>query len=106
MLTDIRMPPTGTDEGIQVARALRAAHPEIGVVVLSQFAEPSYVLDAARRRARAGRAYLLKERVQRPRELDRGDRGGGRGRIGDRSQGGRGARPGAQRSARTRRWPS
>ena len=50
VVTDIRMPPTGTDEGIRVAAELRQTHPEIGVVVLSQYAEPEYVLDAARGR--------------------------------------------------------
>src|ERR1700745_3206727 len=59
VLTDIRMPPTGTDEGIQVARELRAPHPEIGVVVLSQFADPEYVL-ALLESGSGGRAYLLK----------------------------------------------
>jgi DNA-binding NarL/FixJ family response regulator len=68
VLTDIRMPPTGTDEGIQVARALRTTHPEIGVVVLSQFADPEYVL-ALLESGSGGRAYLLKERVNDPREL-------------------------------------
>ena len=62
VLTDIRMPPTGTDEGIQAAVALRESHPEVGVVVLSQYAEPAYalaLLDAGSER----RAYLLKERL-------------------------------------------
>ena len=68
VVTDIRMPPTGTDEGIQVARELRTSHPEIGVVVLSQFADPGYVL-ALLESGSAGRAYLLKERVNDPREL-------------------------------------
>jgi len=68
VLTDIRMPPTGTDEGIQVARALRSSHPHIGVVVLSQFADPSYVL-AMLESGSDGRAYLLKERLQEPRQL-------------------------------------
>jgi DNA-binding NarL/FixJ family response regulator len=68
VLTDIRMPPTGTDEGIQVARELRTTHPEIGVVVLSQFADPEYVL-ALLESGSGGRAYLLKERVNDPREL-------------------------------------
>jgi DNA-binding NarL/FixJ family response regulator len=62
VLADIRMPPTGTDEGIQVARTLRTSHPETGVVVLSQFADPSYVL-ALLESGTEGRAYLLKERV-------------------------------------------
>jgi|SRR5947209_7821386 len=62
VLTDIRMPPTGVDEGIQVARDLAVEYPEIGVVLLSQFVEPSYVL-AFFESGTAGRAYLLKERL-------------------------------------------
>jgi len=62
VVTDIRMPPTGTDEGIQAANHLRAEHPDIGVVVLSQYANPSYAL-ALLAEGSAGRAYLLKERV-------------------------------------------
>lgn len=62
VLTDIRMPPTHSDEGIQLAARLRDVHPEIGVVVLSQYAEPSYVL-ALLDSGSDGRAYLLKERV-------------------------------------------
>ena len=45
VLTDIRMPPTGTSEGIDAAKQIREAHPEIGVVVLSQFAEEDYAYD-------------------------------------------------------------
>src|SRR3954464_476725 len=44
VVSDIRMPPTGMDEGIKMAERLRSAHPEIGVVILSQYLEPSYVL--------------------------------------------------------------
>jgi DNA-binding NarL/FixJ family response regulator len=62
VITDIRMPPTGTDEGLRAANRLRVEHPEIGVVVLSQFAEPDYAL-ALLEAGAAGRAYLLKERV-------------------------------------------
>jgi len=62
VVTDIRMPPTGTDEGIRVARALRETDPDIGVVVLSQFVEPNYAL-ALLESGSNGRAYLLKERV-------------------------------------------
>ena len=62
------MPPTGTDEGIQVARALRQSDPEIGVVVLSQFADASYVLSLLESGS-SGRAYLLKERVRNPVQL-------------------------------------
>jgi DNA-binding NarL/FixJ family response regulator len=62
VVTDIRMPPTGTDEGIQAASALRVDRPDIGVVVLSQYANPEYAL-ALLADGSAGRAYLLKERV-------------------------------------------
>lgn len=68
VLTDIRMPPTRTDEGIQVAQALRASHPKVGVVVLSQFDDPSYAL-ALLEAGTAGRAYLLKEQVGDPEQL-------------------------------------
>ena len=62
VLTDIRMPPTGVDEGIQAAERLRTTHPEIGVVVLSQYGEPGYAV-ALLEGGTARRAYLLKERV-------------------------------------------
>ena len=62
VLTDIRMPPTGTNEGIEAAKAIRAAHPDIGVVVLSQFAEEEYAYELLKNGA-AGLGYLLKERV-------------------------------------------
>ena len=62
VLTDIRMPPTHTDEGIRMAQELRATAPAMGVVVLSQFADPEYAL-ALLDKGAAGRAYLLKERV-------------------------------------------
>jgi DNA-binding NarL/FixJ family response regulator len=68
VLTDIRMPPTRSNEGIRVAETLRATHPSIGVVILSQFADPDYVL-ALLESGSAGRAYLLKERVSEPAEL-------------------------------------
>jgi DNA-binding NarL/FixJ family response regulator len=62
VVTDIRMPPTGTDEGIRAALELRDTHPETGVVVLSQYVDPAYAL-ALLERGSEGRAYLLKERV-------------------------------------------
>lgn len=62
VLTDIRMPPHHTDEGIRAATALRATQPDVGVVVLSQFAEPAYALELFDPTAQ-GRAYLLKDRV-------------------------------------------
>ena len=63
VLTDIRMPPTRTDEGIQVASRLRDSHPGVGVVVLSQFSDPTYVLELLRLGS-DGRGYLLKERIR------------------------------------------
>ena len=56
------MPPSGDDEGIQVANRLRVTHPEIGVVVVSQYADPRYGL-ALLEGGSDGRAYLLKERL-------------------------------------------
>lgn len=68
VLTDIRMPPTGTDEGIRAAAHLRATRPGIGVVVLSQYASPAYALSLLEGGSE-GRAYLLKERVADVEEL-------------------------------------
>jgi len=62
VVTDIRMPPTGTDEGIRAAVHVRDNHPSTGVVVLSQYANPAYAL-ALLSEGSSGRAYLLKERV-------------------------------------------
>jgi DNA-binding NarL/FixJ family response regulator len=62
VLTDIRMPPTETDEGIRAAEQLAETHPGLGVVVLSQYVEPEYALRLFDGGAR-GRAYLLKERL-------------------------------------------
>ena len=62
VVTDIRMPPTETDEGIQAAARLRETSPDVGVVVLSQYASPAYVL-ALLDGGSARRGYLLKERV-------------------------------------------
>jgi DNA-binding NarL/FixJ family response regulator len=70
VVTDIRMPPGGSDEGIQLAHRLRSTHPDIGVVVLSQYAEAAF----ARRLLEDGsarRAYLLKERMTAAEELRR-----------------------------------
>lgn len=63
VVTDIRMPPTHTDEGLRAAATLRDSHPEMGVVILSQYSEPRYSL-AMLEGGSDGRAYLLKERVQ------------------------------------------
>jgi DNA-binding NarL/FixJ family response regulator len=70
VLTDIRMPPSHSDEGISLAAELRRTHPDVGVVVLSQYLDPLYamrLLDPSSDR----RAYLLKERVEDPSELSR-----------------------------------
>ena len=70
VLTDIRMPPTNTDEGIRLAAELRTTHPEIGVVVISQHSDPLYAITLFEGGS-AGRAYLLKESVREPGELSR-----------------------------------
>jgi DNA-binding NarL/FixJ family response regulator len=70
VVTDIRMPPTGTDEGIRLAQELAASHPDVAVVVLSQHAEPSYAV-ALFENGSGRRAYLLKERLSEPGELVR-----------------------------------
>jgi DNA-binding NarL/FixJ family response regulator len=62
VVTDIRMPPSNTDEGIRAAAELRTTNPGVGVVVLSQYSDPGYVL-ALLESGSDGRAYLLKERV-------------------------------------------
>jgi DNA-binding NarL/FixJ family response regulator len=70
VLTDISMPPTNTDEGIRLAEELRTTRPDMGVVILSQYAEPVYatlLLEGGSDR----RAYLLKERVQYRTDLTR-----------------------------------
>jgi DNA-binding NarL/FixJ family response regulator len=68
VVTDIRMPPSGADEGIRAAARLRQTHPDVGVVILSQYDEPAYAL-ALLEAGSGRRAYLLKERVQNPEQL-------------------------------------
>jgi DNA-binding NarL/FixJ family response regulator len=68
VITDIRMPPSGGEEGIRLAARLRESNPEIGVVVLSQYAEPDYAV-ALLEAGSGGRAYLLKERMRNRQEL-------------------------------------
>jgi DNA-binding NarL/FixJ family response regulator len=68
VLTDIFMPPFEGAEGIHAAARLRESHPDVGVVILSQYAEPSYALELLEHGS-AGRAYLLKERVGNRAEL-------------------------------------
>jgi len=62
VLTDIQMPPTHTTEGVEAAKQIRAAHPEIGVVVLSQYVGDGYVMELLSDGV-SGLGYLLKERV-------------------------------------------
>jgi len=68
VLTDIRMPPSGAEEGVRIASRLRETRPEVGVVVLSLYAEPAYALGVLEQ-GTGGRAYLLKERVRDKEEL-------------------------------------
>ena len=68
VVTDMRMPPSGDREGIRIAHRLRERHPRVGVVVLTQYAEPRYGLELLEA-GTEGRGYLLKERVNDPREL-------------------------------------
>jgi DNA-binding NarL/FixJ family response regulator len=68
VVTDIRMPPTGTDEGIRAAAWIREHLPRTGVVVLSQYVQPGYAV-ALLEGGSAGRAYLLKERIGNVAEL-------------------------------------
>ncbi len=62
VLTDIRMPPDHQNEGIRAAALLRESHPDLGVVVLSQFVEPAYAL-ALLEAGTNGRGYILKDRI-------------------------------------------
>jgi DNA-binding NarL/FixJ family response regulator len=68
LITDIRMPPSGTDEGIRLAEELRESQPELGVVVLSQYDDPGYALTLLDKGSDR-RAYLLKQRVHNRAEL-------------------------------------
>jgi DNA-binding NarL/FixJ family response regulator len=61
-VVDIRMPPTHTDEGLRAAQAIRAKHPDVGVLVLSQYVEPTYAMELIADDAQ-GVGYLLKDRV-------------------------------------------
>ena len=66
VVTDIRMPPTQTDEGVRAAGAIRNEHPGTGVVVLSQYAKERYAIELLEQSS-AGVGYLLKDRVMEPR---------------------------------------
>jgi DNA-binding NarL/FixJ family response regulator len=68
VVLDIKMPPTHRAEGIEAALRIRQEHPDIGVVILSQYADPEYALELLRDGSK-GLAYLLKERLGRPTQL-------------------------------------
>jgi DNA-binding NarL/FixJ family response regulator len=68
IITDIRMPPGGDQEGIRIAREVRRTHPELGVIVLSQYADARYALSLLEDGA-AGRGYVLKDRLHDREEL-------------------------------------
>jgi DNA-binding NarL/FixJ family response regulator len=70
VLADISMPPTNTDEGIRLAEELRTTHPDMGVVILSMYAEPVYATKLLGEGSDR-RAYLLKDRVQYRSDLTR-----------------------------------
>ena len=102
-VVDIRMPPTHTNEGLVAAERIRAAHPETGVLVLSQHVEPEYALRLLRGgEARSG--YLLKDRIS---DVERARRRG-RPRRARRLRGRSRARPSGSSHAprRAARWPS
>jgi len=79
VITDIRMPPSGGEEGVRIATQLRDTNPEMGVIVLSQYAEPAYALGLLEK-GTGGRAYLLKERIRDKSELVRAIEAVARGR--------------------------
>ena len=86
VITDIRMPPTGTDEGIQAAEVFRRTRPRLAVLVLSQYADPGYVLALLRAGTRR-RGYLLKQHLADPGQLRDGGPYGGRRRLVHRPRG-------------------
>jgi DNA-binding NarL/FixJ family response regulator len=67
-IVDIRMPPSGDNEGIELAQGLRGTHPDVGVIVLSQYAGPAYAI-ALLEDGAEGRGYILKERIHDRSEL-------------------------------------
>ena len=105
-VTDIRMPPTFTDEGLRAAHKIRARHPEVGVLLLSQYVETEFAVELVS--AGASRlGYLLKDRVAEPAGVHRRRAPGRGGRLGDRPGGGVAAgRPGARRRARSTTSPT
>ena len=70
VVTDVRMPPTGTDEGVRIAEHLATAHPDIGVVVLSQYHDPEW-LARVLEQGSENRGWVMKERAHSGRQLIR-----------------------------------
>ena len=62
VIVDIRMPPTHTDEGLRAAQEIKETYPQVGVLVLSQYVEPTYAMELLSESAE-GVGYLLKDRV-------------------------------------------
>jgi DNA-binding NarL/FixJ family response regulator len=84
VVTDIRMPPDHTDEGLRAAAAIRAAYPGIGILVLSAYVADAYVAELLDSSPGGGVGYLLKDRVGHVREfLDSLDRVAGGGTVVD-----------------------
>src|SRR4029450_5533760 len=84
VITDVRMPPGYTDEGLRAAVTLRAGDPGAAVLVLSQYTATAYAAELLRPAGGAGVAYLLKDRVGDIAEVRRGADPGGLRRNGDR----------------------
>ena len=107
VVVDIRMPPTHTDEGVRAAREIRRRFPGTGVLVLSQYAEPEYVVELLQDGA-SGIGYLLKDRIAEVEDFGAAVRRLAARRLGARSGGRRADRDpgGAQRAARPSRPPT
>src|SRR3989454_10789686 len=101
VVLDIRMPPTYRMEGIDAAHRIRAEHPGLGVVILSQHADPEYALEFLRAGS-AGRAHLLKERLGDPAQLVEAIREGATGRPAPAPPGGGGLLAARRRRAHSR----
>ena len=106
-IVDVRLPPTFTDEGLRAAIEARRRHPELGVLVVSQYVEPVYTAELLAS-GEAGVGYLLKERVGEVRAFIDAVRARGRGRngAGSRGRGGAHARPDGGRGVGHGAWTS
>jgi DNA-binding NarL/FixJ family response regulator len=63
VVTDVRMPPTGTDEGVRVAVHLASAQPHIGVVIVSQYSDPGWLSQVFDQQGSENRGWVMKERA-------------------------------------------